>query len=340
MSFPPEMRRPALWVFHLGLATVVLQTLQLPFVAVLIASEKLGFLLKTAALDVLTVLAASGLVNVWRPAGIVGYAAVLCGGAAALLSVYAVYCRRAYPSVRVRPVCRLSELCEQGRFFLWSLLSTCANILKYQGVGVLINLYAGVLYNASWGVAMKVGFCYGIVIGNIQQGFQPKLVHLWLAKDTDGFWRLTAAAVRWTFLMAAVLTAPLVLWPRQSLGMWLGENALPDVERIVVCIAVHYLVDALTGPLTTAIVATGRIARYQVGVSVAMGSGFFLAWLALASGLPVWTAAGAVAFANLLSLVQRLAYMRNCMGLGVRRFIGLILLPTAGVSRSVSDARR
>ena len=327
MAFPDEMRSLVPWVFRIALATIVLQTLQLPFVALMVASEKLGFLLKTTAIDVLVALASAGFVVLWRPAGVIGYAAALCLGSSVLLAVYAVHCRRAHPEISFVSGCRLSELREQGGFFLWSLLSTGANTLKYQGVGVLVNLYAGVLSSASWGVAMKVGFGFGLVIGNFQQGFQPKLVRLWRANDREGFWRLTASALRWTFLMAALPTLPLVIWPHRALACWLGPCSLPDVEKVVAVIAVHYLVDALTGPLTTAIVATGRIARYQVGVSLAMGSGFFFAWLALALGCPVWTAAASVAFANLLSLVQRLVYMRNCMGLAFGRFLRHVLLP-------------
>ena len=317
LSFPDEYRLPSRLVYHLCLLTVVVRTLHLPFTSLIVASERMAFLLGLTVFE--SLMTAGTVVAVWcRPSlGVTGYAAGVSIVSFALLLILVAHCRKRFFSPGFFFRCRLWRFCQQGGFLLWSTLSTVANALKYQGVNVLVNLYAGVSCNATWMVAMKVCFGVGLLIGNFQQAFQPRLVRHWIEGDLAMFWRLLALALRGSFLMTSVCVAPFLICPHLVLSLWLGDVSPPHAAEFVRCIAVHCLLDALTGPLTTAIVATGRIARYQIGVSIAMGSGFFLAWALLAAGLPPWTAAAAVAATNALSLVQRLVYMQRVMGLRV-----------------------
>lgn len=76
-------------------------------------------------------------------------------------------------------------------------------------------------------------------------------------------------------------------------------------------VALQFFFEALAIPFDTAILAAGRIARYEILLTTLLGSSFFLAWIFQAAGLPAWTATGAVALVNGFAFLFRLAYVRR-----------------------------
>lgn len=321
VKFPVDARPSALAIFHLGIVGMVLRTLQVPFDSLIVATERMDFFAKISVIEALTTLGASYAVMLAPSAKTEYYAVFLLIDAALILAIFAWYCRRRFPSVRFSLRFRLVHILEQGGFFSWSILGAIANVLKYQGVSMLVSVYAGTLFTATWSMAMKIGFnLYGIV-GNFQQAFFPQVVKLWAHANKRPFYILTAGTLRWSFLLMGICVAPLLFATRPVLDFWIGGELPPQAVAFTRCVAVHFLFDALTGPLSTAIVATGRIAHYQIGLSLVMGSGFVVAWIALSLGLPPWTSVGSVAATNALALVYRFAYMRRHMGLHVIPFL-------------------
>ena len=76
-------------------------------------------------------------------------------------------------------------------------------------------------------------------------------------------------------------------------------------------VALQLFFEALATPFDTAILAAGRIARYEILLTALLGTSFFLAWIFQAAGLPAWTTTGAVALVSGFAFIFRLAYVRR-----------------------------
>ena len=325
MDFQGEVVQ-AVRVFHIGVLLMVVKAVQIPFASILVASERMNVLAKISVAESALALGLACLMVVFGIAGPVEYVGVLLMAALVVLAVYARQCRRRFPQLGLLPCLRFGKMCEQLGFFGASSIASFANMLRYNGVNVLINLFAGTPFNATWHMAMQLGGqLYGIV-GGLQQAAVPQVVKLWEHDDKRPFWTLTAGVLRWSFLLMLVCVVPLCVFTRQFLSLWIGGELPPESVAFVRCVALHFLFDALTGAPEMAILATGRVVRYQAGVSCVTGSGFFLAWAFLAVGLPPWTSVAAVAFTNLLAFGYHLWYMKRYMGLGVRSFLKRILV--------------
>ena len=311
LSLPAGLESEALPVFHFGVAVACLRTLRLPFSSLVVAEEKMGFLAGVSLFEALLMLAAAGGAGLWMSGGPTAYAVLLLLAEVLLLAVFALRCRAVWMGPRELVANGLKGRGLQGAFFSWSSLSSLAHVLKYQGVCLLLTQLAGVAYAATWRVSMGLGFGLYGVIGNFQQAYAPQFVKLWGCGRFVLFRRLLMRTLLWSFALMALVSVPLIIWTEGVVGVWLGEKAPPGCVAFLRCVLAHFLVDSLAAPLHSAIVATGRIVRYQICVSLVMGSGFVLAAVALALRLPPWSALAAVAFTNALAVLYRAVYVRR-----------------------------
>lgn len=335
LALPQAVRGTALAVLQIGILTVVIRTLRIPFVSQIVAVERMGFLASASVFESLCALGAAVATLVVDCNRVQAYACFLLLSAVATFVLYAGYCWRMSPGFVRPPTGLLKNLVEQGKFLSWSVLAAVANVLKYQGVNMLIGAFAGAVFSATWGMSMKLGFALYGFVGCIRMSFSPQIVKLWAGSEKDAFRDLIVRAQRWSFLIMSAFALPIIVFTEGFLSRWIGGELPPQSVAFVRCVAVHFLIDALTGPLNMGILATGRIAGYMVWNSLTMGSGFVLAWVFLAGGLPVWTSVAAVAATNALSLAYRLFYLRHRVGVMIT-FRDVFFARRAGSGRSVA----
>ena len=95
------------------------------------------------------------------------------------------------------------------------------------------------------------------------------------------------------------------------------------------CFAVHYLLDSIVEPLHSAALAAGKIATYEIGQAVTIGSGFVLAGVVLALGFSPWAAVACVALATGLNLVWHVVYLNWRLGFGLCELLRLRATPAS-----------
>lgn len=315
LSVPEGMRAVAVVVYEANVLQMVLRTACIPFSSLISATERMGFFVWASFVDIaLTVVIAVALLLVpaHRPEV---YACLEVLSSALMLALFAVHGRRLCPELGhlIRP--SVAVLRGQCAYFLWSSLHAVVNALKYNGVGLLVNLFAGVASNAAW----RLGYVYGSHVGSVchcfQQAYFPQMVKLWAQEDRRPFRVLALGASRWSFAVTAVFAVPLLVCTEPVLGVLVGGTLPPGTVAFVRCFVLHYLIDSMIEPLHSAALVPGRIAGYEIGQVLTIGSGFVLAVLAFTCGFPPWTSVGAVALATGLNLVYHLFYLRR-MGFG------------------------
>lgn len=317
LDLPQTVCSTAFVVLQIGILTVVLRTLRIPFVSQVVAAERMGFLASASVFESVCALGAAVMSAAADYGRIEAYSCFLLLSAIVTLVLYVGYSWRMCPGF-VRPSTGLMRnLADQGKFLSWGVLAAVANVLKYQGVNMLIGVFTGAVFSATWNMSMKLGFAFYGFVGCICMSYSPQIVKHWARSEKGEFRNLIVRAQRWSFLVMGMFALPIIFFTEGILYRWIGGGLPPQSVAFVRCVLVHFLIDTLTGPLNIGILATGRIAGYMVWNSLTMGSGFVLAWMFLADGLPAWTAVAAVAAANALSLAYRLFYFRRRVGVAI-----------------------
>ena len=298
-------------VFQLGVAALAVETLRMPFEAMIIASERMAFFAKVSVVSALMGLLSAGVALLVRDGRVEVFMACYLGQSIILLAFYWGFCRRCLPDFARFVMFRREDLAGIVRFFLKSLPSDLANVLKNDGVGLVLNALAGARYNATYRMSSRVGTSVYGIVGSFQQAYFPALVKAWSVGDRDSIRSLLLFTLRVSAAMSGVFVLPLLLATGPILSFWIGSELPPEAVAFVRCVAVHYFFSALTAPLHTLVLATGRIGVYQLIVAGFMVAGFALAWVSLACGLPAWTSVGAVALTNAFSFAYRVFCVRK-----------------------------
>ena len=290
--------------FACAAGTAALTVLCVPFEAQVVASERNGVFALLGLCEAAAIFGAIGAVRALPDCpGVVVYAAVRTGGQLLVLLVLAVRCRQSLWTA-VRP--RGTGIRRMLKFFVGCAVRAFSTELKYRGTETALNAGAGPLANAAWRVAMQVGGVFAMVIGDFQTAVTPRLMKLHAQGNARGLRRLLVRAEAVTLLVFLALAVPVGICAPSLVAAWLGPDAPPATVAFIRAFAVHFLFDALSAPLHV-VLTTGRDpTRYQLGVSLVMGSGFGFAVLALALGLPLWCVPAGVALSNALAFAFRL----------------------------------
>lgn len=327
MSFDVVSVETVLTVMQLLVFVCFVDVIRLPFEALVVSSEKMVFFAKISVVEALLSLGAAGAVAFVGRRGLETYATFLALKSMIVFLLSALFCRRTFGRIVVWRKGVFRRFLDQGGFFSKNTLSDIANMFKNQGVNMLVNVYAGVAFNASWNMSMRIGSSLYGLVANFQQAFFPQIVKLWGHADKRPFVVLMAGTMRWSTIIMGACVLPLLLLTRPVLSFWLGGDLPPEAPAFTRCVAVYIFFDALIGPLHTAIVATGKVFVYNLCISVVMASSFFLAWGCLVVGLPTWTSVGAVAFVNALAFLYRLYYVRRHLGVRILPFLRKAFVP-------------
>lgn len=326
--------------YQFCLAAVVADAAGLPFSACLTAAERMDRIGIAGIVEsALLLLTAVAVLLVPQGLRLVTYAGLVAGARGGVTLFYAV-CAQRVVAVSPRPCFRGSRFVEMLRFAGWNVLRSVSNVVRYQGTPLLLNVRAGVSFNASWSAAMRLVTAIYLFCINFQKAYAPQVFQRWERSSPALRLRMVQWTVHRSFALMWLISLVLILYAPEALSVWLGADQPPQAVAFVRALLVHIALDSLNDPLHTAIIAYGCERRYQVVVSICQASGFAFAFAALGAGLPAWSAPVSVAVANGLSVLYRFAYLRRLMGFGMVRFawsvfghpcalVALSLLPLA-----------
>ena len=314
-AFRP-VRSFAVQAFVLGM--FALQVLRQPYEALIVAGERMGVFLLLSVVESAMALVAVLTIPVLPMAPLPAYAALRLTSAAVVWSLTFAYCRRRHSESREPPLFSLARIRPLFRFFGWQTLCSVAVFLRAQGIVLLLAACAGTGACASFETGGTVmGILWGFV-ASYRTAYLPGIVKSWTDGDRKSFVGCTAHAFRRSVLGAFAAVAPILVWAPSVCRLWIGDDLPPDAAMFVRMFVLQCFFEALATPLDTAILATGRIARYEIVLSTLIGSSFALAWLFLSVGFPPWTSIGAAALVNAFAFLYRFVYLRAYHGIAIR----------------------
>ena len=332
LNIPPGRERSAAIVYQLSILVMLAKTMQIPFTALIVSYERMGVFAKISIVEAALTLGAALALKFLSGDLLIWYTSLYTLATLVVVAVYAGFCRVHFAEARFPQRIERGRIGSIGSFFSWSIFGAVANMLKQQGLNVLLNIFFGVAFNATWAVANKIGMAVNALVGNFQQAFNPQIVKSWAAEEKKPFFDLLLRTSRLSFLLIWIFALPLLIFPEFFLRIWLKGELPPQLAIFVQCSVVYLVFTALSGPLWMAVQATGRIAAYQFQISVIIGSVFFVGWIVLALGCPAWSVLAANAAMAFLCFAYRVVYVRIRLGLSLADYGLKVALPVSTVA--------
>lgn len=331
LSIPADRMTQARIVMQMSLAIVVIEIMRVPYNSLIIAYERMSFYAYNSILESVLKLATAIALSLIGGDKLIIYMWLLIGVAVIINWSFVRFCNRNIPRVRFSLRAPRQKVTEIGRFAGWNVLMSVAEIAYNQGAAMILNIFYGVAFNATMGISNQVKTAVSSFTRSVQIAANPPIVKTWAANETDEFRALVGRISRISYFLVLVLGLPIIINAPYILSLWL--TVIPPSGVVFVRLMVVFcIIDSLTGPLWTAMLAAGRIAVYQIVTSVLWVMSLPLIYLAFHEVLPPQWLLIVLIGLNSVILVVRLVFSKVMGVLSAADFLKTVVARIAAVT--------
>ncbi|QMV69782.1 lipopolysaccharide biosynthesis protein [Sphingobacterium paramultivorum] len=263
MVFPPERSIAVNIVFQFSLLTLFLDIIQVPYNALILARERMNVYAYVSILEAGLKLVVAFSLLWFGVDKLILYSILTFCLVFIIRNIYKYYCKRNFPESKYKFEYNKSYFVELISFSGWNLFGTMSLVAKNQGVNMILNLFFGTMINASYGIAMQVQGAVNQFVSNFQTALNPQIIQNYAGGNKEKSVSLMFLGAKFSFLLMMILVFPLIFNVETILKIWLGH--VPEYTSLFIKISlITILIDSLSGPLMTGILATGKIKYYNV----------------------------------------------------------------------------
>ena len=288
MNIPVGRMDAANWVLYCSLLSFATGLISVPYGASIVSHERMSVYAYMTILDVTLKLLIVYALYISPYDKLKSYAVLLLMVAILIRFIYARYCKKKFQECTYHFVIDIPLLKEIAGFAGWSFLGNSTWIFNNQGVNILINIYFGVTYNAARGIANQVEGLAMHFVSNFMTALNPQITKSFAAGELPQMHQLVCRGAKFSFFMVLFFAIPLCLETKQILYLWLAQ--IPDHAVLFVRMTFLSTFCTVLGyTLVTAQLATGKIKKYQIIMTLVCVWVFPLTWIAFKCGLDaVW----------------------------------------------------
>lgn len=334
MNIPESRLSAANWVFQFSLLSFVISITSAPYYAAIISHEKMSDYAIFSILEAVMKLIIVYLLFVSPIDKLVLYSVLLFLVSFTMRLIYGVYCGRKFVECKYHIVIDKGILKEMGSFAGWNYLGAIAFILRGQGINLLLNLFFGVTVNAARGIASQIESAVSQFVGSFTMALNPQITKNYAQNKIDYMQKLVCKGGKYSFFLMLLITIPLVIEAPIVLKIWL--NNVPEYTILFMRLTLLImLADAFTNPITTAILATGKVKKFSILLSSIMIAIFPVSYIVFKLGGAAYSAYLVWGFAVVVRMIFQLPILKKLTGFSISVFIRDAIVP-CGVVLAVS----
>ena len=265
LVIPPERMYAAQWVFQFAIITLVFHILQVPYMAAVMAHEKMGFYALISVLNATLILLCVFCINKFLYDALIVYGIIQTLVAAFSFLSFYIYSKRKFSEIKLKKhYFEKTLLKEMLSFSGWNIFGTFGQMLKDQGINLILNSFFGPVLNAARGIATQINGALNSLVSNITIPVRPQLIQAYSQDNKNRAYNLTFSISKLTSYVMLMIAIPIILEIDYILEIWLG-NTVPAYSNIfAVLIIIDSIVLNLNSSVSTLVHASGRMKWYQL----------------------------------------------------------------------------
>lgn len=325
MTIPESRMSAAYWVYQLAVVAFVLNILNIPYNALIIAYEKMNVYALISVIETVLKLIFISLL-IYSPIDkLVSYSSLICLVALIIRFLYIGYCHRLISIDRNYKYLQFSIFKEMAGFAGWNFIGVSSTVLRDQGVNILFNIFCGPIVNAAQGIAMQLRSAVLAFSSSFTTALNPQITKNYAQGNTVYLWELVFKGAKYSGFLMMLMSLPLLLETDFVLQMWL--RVVPDHTVNFVRISLIYiLIESFSCTMVTLMLATGQIKMYQIVVGSCQMLVFPLAYIFLKLGYSPEIALFTSCVIAVLNLCLRLMMLHNLVHFPVIIFLRDVVL--------------
>ena len=329
LSFPEGRLEAANYAFQFSIMTFCLNFLRAPYAASVVAYERLDFFAYASIVDALLKLGIVFAIGMTEDDRLVTYSGLLSLESFTMLMVYKFFCNRTFTNCRYKWILDKSIFSKMFSFSGWTLFGGFSNVATQNGFLFMLNMFCGVVANAAMGIANQVLTALETFIGSFQTSFQPQIVKSYAQGEINRVSSLINSTSKFSFALMFLPACLLIINIQLALEIWLNNNVPEDAEHFCQILIACCVIDAITGPFNCAIMATGKISKYQLSIGGSFLLDLTISYILFRSGIKpyYWILLSRFMTRGVLNGFIGLRFLNSLIGFDVKVYLRKTILP-------------
>lgn len=274
LVIPNERLDAAFWVYQISILTTIVAITQVPYTSAIMAHEKMDIYAYLSIFEAVAKLLVVYLLVIAPYDKMLFYAILIAIVQIVLASFYRFFCVRKFQECRLNFSFDKSIFKKLMGFSGWNITANIAEVLKAQGVIVLINMFFQPAIVAAQAIGNQITNAMMQFINNVRTAVNPQIIKLYASGDYEGSKRLTLKSSLYVFDLLLLLGLPFILLMEPILNLWLKEVP-PYTVVFAQCIVASQIIGNFSASLYIPMTAANKIKKNSEA-AVIFGFGYFI----------------------------------------------------------------
>lgn len=268
MVIPCDRLSIANWIFQFALISMLFTILQTPYIASILAYERMNYYAVVSIIDVFLKLSIAISLPLFGMDKLFMYGFLIMMISVVDFTLYSIYAIKKIKCLRFSKHIDFPLFKNMLLFTGWTFLNPLAYTGRSQGCNIVLNFFFGPIVNAAYAITNQVSAAIDSFSMSISVAARPQIIQSYSSKDYARTNKLFFSTSKIMFVLVAILTIPLCFNMKFILNIWLGNNVPEYTAIFCVWILMVKLVDSLNPPCTNIIMASGQIKLYMIASSI------------------------------------------------------------------------
>lgn len=283
LVIPSERLDAAFWVYQISIFTSVVAITQVPYTSAIMAHEKMDIYAYLSIFEAVAKLLVVYLLVIAPYDKMLFYAILIAIVQILLASFYRFFCIRKFQECKLNLTFDKSIFRKLMGFSGWNITANIAEVLRAQGVIVLINMFFQPAIVAAQAIGNQITNAMMQFINNIRTAVNPQVIKLYASGDYEGSKRLTLKSSLYVFDLLLLLGLPFILLMEPILDLWLKEVP-PYTVVFSQCIVASQIIGNFSASFYIPMMAANKIKKNSIAAVVFGFSNFIILYIILKIG--------------------------------------------------------
>ena len=306
----------------------MVNVVSVPYNSCIVAHEKMSAFAYISILEVILKLVIVYLLILSSSDKLIVYAILVLIVSILIRFCYTLYCKRYFEECNYRFIFNKSLFKEMFSFASWSVIGNLGFGLKDQISNIILNIFYGTTLNAARGIGIQVSSIVNTFSSNFSVALNPQITKQYAAGNIEESQKLVYIGTRYTFYLLTLISIPFIVNIDYILKIWLG--IVPEyTSNFLILSLMTALLYSLSGCITVAIQATGKIKIFQIGISLLMLSELPIAYLLLKLNFPPYSVMYPTIFTYIVAIFFRFYLIKRMIPTySFRYYLFKVLIPS------------
>ena len=331
MTIPDNRIYAANWVLQSAILLFVVNIMATPYLSAVIAHENMKVYAYVSIFDTVLKLAIVFVLKLISCDKLILYSVLLFSSSVLTTLYYVFYCRRSFPECNAKLFYDKQQMKEMILFAWWNMIGSISNLLRSQGINVLLNLFFNPAINAARAVAYQINNAISSFSNNFYTAVKPQIIKSYAVGDNERMNILITSSSRFAFFLIFILSLPIYLNIDFILYLWL-ENPPEYASLFAKLVLINALLEVFSMPLVTGLQATGNIKIYQIIVSGIYLLNIPISYILLNIGFPPETTMYVNIILVFSALIPRISICKRFYNLAIKNYVLNVLIRSFAVA--------